>query len=115
MKTLTTLPTVRFKDFLALDLFFFLPHPPRRARSTLQNTVSCPSTATPWFPLALAFSYYAVMVFSPTEFVSSAAFQDFVLNSSLWLLLGIPFSWAPSLAHLSWPRLSLPLDRPECV
>jgi hypothetical protein len=31
------------------------------------------------------------MMFFPVEFVSSVAYQDFILNSGLWLLLGILF------------------------
>jgi hypothetical protein len=44
---------------------------------------------TPWFPLAFAIALYAFLLFFPIEFVSSAAYQDFILNSNLWLLLGI--------------------------
>jgi len=44
---------------------------------------------TPWFPLAFAIAAYAVLLFFPVEFVSSDAYQDYVLNSDLWLLLGI--------------------------
>jgi hypothetical protein len=46
---------------------------------------------SPWFPLAFVFGYNAVMMFFPVEFVSSVAYQDFILNSGLWLLLGILF------------------------
>lgn len=44
---------------------------------------------SPWFPLALTITLYAAILFFPMAFVSSTAYQDFVLNSNLWLLLGI--------------------------
>jgi hypothetical protein len=46
---------------------------------------------TAWFPLAFAFFYYAVLLFFPITFASFVAYQDFVLNSYLWLLLGVLF------------------------
>ena len=59
-------------------------------------TASCWSVinqlrGTPWFPLALAIGLYAFLLFFPIEFVSFVAYQDFVLNSFLWLTLGILF------------------------
>lgn len=45
--------------------------------------------AKPWFPLAFAIWLYAVILLFPMMFSGSSAYEDFVLNSSLWLLLGI--------------------------
>ena len=44
---------------------------------------------TPWFPLAFAIFLFAVLLFFPMTYVSFSAYQDFVINSNLWLLLGI--------------------------
>ena len=46
---------------------------------------------TPWFPLAISIFLYATILFFPMEYVSFTAYQDFVINSNLWLLLGILF------------------------
>jgi hypothetical protein len=46
---------------------------------------------SPWFPLSLAISLYATILLFPMMFAGAAAYQDFVLNSSLWLMLGILF------------------------
>ena len=45
---------------------------------------------TPWFPLAFAIWFYAVLLFFPMTFVGFP-YQDFVLNSFLWVLLGIVY------------------------
>jgi hypothetical protein len=44
---------------------------------------------TPWFPLSFAICFYAVLLLFPLMFVGASAYQDFVLNANLWLLLGI--------------------------
>jgi hypothetical protein len=44
---------------------------------------------TPWFPLAFAICLYAILLLFPMMFVGNSAYQDFVLNAYLWLLLGI--------------------------
>lgn len=44
---------------------------------------------TPWFPLGFIIWLFAVLLFFPVEFVSFVGYQDFVINSNLWLLLGI--------------------------
>jgi hypothetical protein len=46
---------------------------------------------TPWFPLAFAIWLYSALLFFPMMFVGSSAYQDYVLNAYLWLLLGILF------------------------
>jgi hypothetical protein len=44
---------------------------------------------SPWFPLAFAVCLYAIIVLLPMMFTGASAYQDFVLNSNLWLLLGV--------------------------
>ena len=44
---------------------------------------------TPWFPLAFAIWFYAMFLFFPQMFLGGSAYQDYLLNSFLWLLLGI--------------------------
>ena len=46
---------------------------------------------TPWFPLAFAICLFAILIFFPMMFVGNSAYQDFVLNSDLWLTIGILF------------------------
>ena len=43
---------------------------------------------TPWFPLAFSIFLYAVMIFFPMTF-TGLPYQDFLLNSYLWLLMGV--------------------------
>lgn len=44
---------------------------------------------TPWFPLTFVIFLYAVILFFPMMYTGTSPYQDFVLNSYLWLLLGI--------------------------
>lgn len=44
---------------------------------------------TPWFPLVFAIWLYAMVLLFPMMFTGASAYQDFVLNSNLWLLLGV--------------------------
>jgi hypothetical protein len=46
---------------------------------------------TPWFPLGFMIFFYASLLLIPMSFVSFVAYQDFLLNAYLWLLLGILF------------------------
>jgi hypothetical protein len=46
---------------------------------------------TPWFPLAFAIWLFAILLFFPMMFVGNSPYQDFVLNSYLWLTIGILF------------------------
>jgi hypothetical protein len=45
--------------------------------------------AKPWFPLAFAIWLYAIVLLFPMMFSSGSTYQDFLLNSSLWLFLGV--------------------------
>jgi hypothetical protein len=44
---------------------------------------------TPWFPLAFVVFLYSSLIFFPITFGSFSFYQDFVINSYLWMLLGI--------------------------
>jgi hypothetical protein len=46
---------------------------------------------SPWFPLAFMIFWYAFLLFLPFTFQGMQAYQDFVLNAYLWLLLGVLF------------------------
>lgn len=52
---------------------------------------------SPWFPLGFIIFWYAFLLLFPMMFASLSAYQDFVLNAYLWLLLGILFR-LPSIA-----------------
>jgi hypothetical protein len=49
---------------------------------------------TPWFPLAFATFLFVFILFFPMTYTSFSAYQDFVINSTLWLHLGILYSVA---------------------
>jgi hypothetical protein len=46
---------------------------------------------SPWFPLAFMIFFYAFLLLLPFTFQGMQAYQDFVLNAYLWLLLGVLF------------------------
>ena len=46
---------------------------------------------SPWFPLAFMIFWYAFLLLLPFTFQGIQAYQDFVLNAYLWVLLGILF------------------------
>lgn len=52
---------------------------------------------TAWFPLAFAIWLYAIFLFFPQMFLGASAYQDYLLNSFLWLQLGILYR-LPTLA-----------------
>jgi len=52
---------------------------------------------TPWFPLAFMIMWYAFLLFFPMTFAGIQAYEDFILNAYVWLLLGILFR-LPSIA-----------------
>ena len=55
---------------------------------------------SPWFPLAFMIFFYAFLLFLPFTFQGMQAYQDFVLNAYVWLLLGVLFR-LPKLAAAS--------------
>ena len=46
---------------------------------------------SPWFPIAFMIFWYAFLLFFPLTYQGLQAYQDFVLNAYLWLLLGLLF------------------------
>ena len=46
---------------------------------------------SPWFPLAFMIFLYAFLLLLPLTFEGLQAYQDFILNAYLWLLLGVLF------------------------
>jgi hypothetical protein len=52
---------------------------------------------SPYFPIAFMIFWYAGLLLLPITFAGMQAYQDFVLNAYLWLLLGVLFR-LPTLA-----------------
>lgn len=46
---------------------------------------------SPWFPLGFMIFLYAFLLFLPMTFTSIDAYQDFIVNAYVWLLLGVLF------------------------
>jgi len=46
---------------------------------------------SPWFPLGFVIFWYAFIMFYPATFAGIQAYEDFLLNAYLWLLLGVLF------------------------
>jgi hypothetical protein len=46
---------------------------------------------SPWFPLAFMIFWYAFLLLLPLTYDGMQAYQDFILNAYLWLLLGVLF------------------------
>jgi hypothetical protein len=46
---------------------------------------------SPFFPLAFMISWYAFLLLLPLTYQGIQAYQDFILNAYLWLLLGVLF------------------------
>lgn len=62
---------------------------------------------SPWFPLAFMIMWYAFLLLFPMTFAGIQAYQDFILNAYLWLLLGVLFR-LPSLALSSEFAINAP-------
>jgi hypothetical protein len=62
----------------------------------------------PWFPLAFSIFLYAIVLIFPMMFTGVSPYQDFVLNSYLWLLLGILYRLElfPKAVQIAQTRLS---------
>jgi hypothetical protein len=52
---------------------------------------------SPWFPIAFLIFWYAGLLLFPMTYAGMQAYQDYMLNAYLWLLLGILFR-LPTLA-----------------
>lgn len=46
---------------------------------------------TAWFPLAFVISWFAFVLLIPMSYIGFIAYQDYILNAYLWMLLGILF------------------------
>jgi len=46
---------------------------------------------SPWFPVAFMIFWYAFLLLLPLTYEGMQAYQDFILNAYLWLLLGVLF------------------------
>ncbi|PWU08517.1 MAG: hypothetical protein C5B47_04585 [Verrucomicrobia bacterium] len=53
---------------------------------------------TMWFPLGFAIFWFAFMVFVPYMWGGMVAYEDFIINAYLWVLLGMLFR-LPEFAH----------------
>src|SRR5260370_8002416 len=63
---------------------------------------------SPWFPLAFMIFWYAFLLLIPLTYEGLQAYEDFILNAYLCLLLGVLFR-LPKLA------LSAQLDPPPAL
>ncbi len=55
---------------------------------------------SPWFPLAFVIFLYAFMLLGPRSYIAFINYQDYLMNSYLWLLLGMLFR-LPEIAQKS--------------
>ena len=62
---------------------------------------------TPWFPLGFVIAWYAFILLLPSTFGGIQAYQDFIMNAYLWLLLGVLFR-LPSLVLSSQFAIAAP-------
>jgi hypothetical protein len=46
---------------------------------------------TPWFPIAFVIFWYTFLLLGPRAYISFISYQDYLMNSYLWILLGILF------------------------
>jgi hypothetical protein len=66
---------------------------------------------SPWFPLGFAIFWYAFYMFFPATFGGMQAYQDFLMNAYLWLLLGLLFR-LPTLALSAQYAADAPVTEP---
>jgi hypothetical protein len=67
---------------------------------------------SPWFPLGFAIFWYAFFLLFPATFGGMQAYQDFLMNAYLWLLLGLLFR-LPTLALSEQFAVNAPTTRPS--
>ncbi|MGB8476793.1 MAG: hypothetical protein WCE61_22150, partial [Candidatus Acidiferrum sp.] len=65
---------------------------------------------TPWFPVGFEIFWYAFFLLGPATFGGMAAYEDFLLNAYLWLLLGLLFR-LPSLGLSAEFAIDAPATR----
>jgi len=66
---------------------------------------------SPWFPLGFVIFWYAFVLLFPATFGGIQAYEDFLLNAYLWLLLGLLFR-LPTLAPSAQFAAGAPLTQP---
>jgi hypothetical protein len=66
---------------------------------------------SPWFPLGFAIFWYAFFLLFPATYGGMQAYEDFLLNAYLWLLLGILFR-LPTLALSAQFAANAPVTQP---
>jgi hypothetical protein len=66
---------------------------------------------SPWFPIGFMIFWYAGLLLLPITFAGIQAYEDFVLNAFLWLLLGVLFR-LPTLAPSAQFAAAAPLPVP---
>ena len=66
---------------------------------------------TVWFPIAFVIFWYAALLLFPYTYEGLPTYQDFILNSLLWISLGILFR-LPSLAANVQGKFPRPLTHP---
>jgi hypothetical protein len=67
---------------------------------------------SPWFPLAFVVFWYSFFLLGPATWGGMAAYEDFLLNAYLWLLLGVLFR-LPSLALSTQYAIGAPGPQPQ--
>jgi len=67
---------------------------------------------SPLFPVAFVIFWYAFYLLYPSTFGGMAAYEDFLLNAYLWLLLGVLFR-LPSLALSPQFAANVPTEQPR--
>jgi hypothetical protein len=66
---------------------------------------------SPWFPLGFVIFWYAFFLLFPATFGGIQAYEDFLLNAYLWLLLGILFR-LPTIALSAQFAANAPASQP---
>jgi len=65
----------------------------------------------PWFPLGFVIFWYAFILLIPATFAGIQAYEDFLLNAYLWLLLGLLFR-LPTIALSPQFAANAPVTQP---
>jgi hypothetical protein len=66
---------------------------------------------SPWFPLGFVIFWYAFVLLIPATFGGMVAYEDFLLNAYLWLLLGVLFR-LPTIALSAQFAADAPVTQP---
>ena len=66
---------------------------------------------SPWFPIAFVILWYAFVLLIPSTYAGMQAYEDFLLNAYLWLLLGLLFR-LPTIALSAQFAANAPATQP---